>query len=78
MGNLNFEELLAIAEDYADLGYAVQEQVRVVLHDGESAEDQNPNALRMIRQWLRSCRGFNDDLDAEIEDAIALLTPDAE
>lgn len=49
---MNVEEFIELAQKYSDMGWAVQEQFRDVLDTGPS-DDQNPNALEMIRDFLR-------------------------
>jgi hypothetical protein len=61
-------DLLEFASVWASLGDAVQEQVEAVLNDIDSAEDQNPNALRLAARQLR---GFNEEIDQVLKDAIA-------
>ncbi len=51
---MSIEELLELCQRYNDLGWAVQEQLASVV-DGEALEEQNLNALEMIRKFLRKC-----------------------
>ena len=51
------------------LGWAVDAQLRALV-DGDSCDEQNPNALRLIAPWLRRLakRGVEDA--AELADDI--------
>lgn len=54
--------LMALCRIYADMGAAVQRQLDAIL-DGEKWSKQNPNALKMIVEFLDEADG------AGIEDA---------
>lgn len=58
MQHIDLETFLGIAEQWNDLGGAVQEQFRDIASGGDLAE-QNPNALRYILDFLRN--QFPDD-----------------
>lgn len=64
-------ELVDLATDYTNLGWAVQEQLQAVV-DGEDLDDQNPNALSMIAGFLKRAGrlGVEDatDLEKDITD----------
>ena len=71
------EDLMDIVENHNSLGWSVQEQLQSVFaawsHDclDEVIEEQNTNALRMIRDWLRSAnRSLEGDSANEIAGAI--------
>ena len=66
-------QLLRVCASYAALGTSVQDQIREVIFEGEPAEDMNPNALKMAREWFTQAaqRGFDAD---EARDAIEMLT----
>lgn len=51
---MKIEDLLDLCQRYSDMGWAVQEQLASVI-DGEALEDQNGNALEIIRKFLRKC-----------------------
>ena len=51
---MNVVQLVEVAKGFMKLGWAVQEQVEQVMEG--RAEDCNPNALEMIRDWLEAAR----------------------
>ncbi len=67
--SIDIGELLDLCERYRDMGWAVQEQLAAVI-EGEPIDEQNSNALEMIRKFLRKCddAGVSDAL--EIADGI--------
>jgi len=62
------EQLMVFARTYADLGTAIQSQADDIVNGDFS--DINPNALKLID---RNLRGFHDDLDAQIDQALAAV-----
>lgn len=69
---MELDELMRFARNYVKVGWAVQEQLDDVIRGDYS--DINPNALTEIAQLFR---GFNDDLDSAINDALAAITETA-
>lgn len=71
---MNIETFLDLASDWDALGGAVQEQLRDVL-DSDTMNDQNPNALKMIRdRFLKSLKRCGDDeLSSDAHDQIILI-----
>lgn len=61
---MTIERLMEFARAYAQLGWAVQQQVNDVVN-GEYG-DLNPNALAEMERTLK---GYHEDLDAAIVDA---------
>jgi hypothetical protein len=52
---VNLTEFLELADEWSGLGWAVQEQLKACEEDNseETFEEQNPNALEMICDFLR-------------------------
>lgn len=48
---MDMETFLHLAKRYNDLGWAVQDQL-VSLDNGDDPEEQNPNALKLIKEFL--------------------------
>ncbi len=71
---MDLHDFIELAREYQSLGWAVQEQLDDVL-DGESADDKNPNALRLIRTFLGKCERAGID---GATDAIAVATETSE
>lgn len=67
---MEIEEMLRFARAYNRLGTSIQSQLGDII-DGDLS-DINPNALQAIN---REMRGFNDDLDASIDRALAETEP---
>lgn len=59
---MELAEFIALADAYAKLGSAVQEQLKSVVDDEDSVHDQNPNALQLIKRF--ACNAA-DSLDAD-------------
>lgn len=66
---MELDQLMRFARAYNKLGWAVQEQLDDVI-DGNH-NDLNPNALEEIDNKLR---GFDDDLDEAIDNAMEAVT----
>lgn len=66
---MELDQLMRFARAYNNLGWAVQEQLDDVI-DGNH-NDLNPNALEEIDNKLR---GFDDDLDEAIDNAMEAVT----
>lgn len=67
---------IRLAQGFNNLGWAVQEQLVAVLTDG-NVEDQNPNALRMIADYLETvkARSAEDEVMClEIDEVLELIT----
>jgi hypothetical protein len=64
---MNVVQLVMVAKGFVRLGWAVQEQVEKVL-EGQ-AEDCNPNALEMIRDWLEDAR-CEAESDEELSESL--------
>ena len=68
--DVELDTLVKLCSAYQRLGWAVQKQLDDILA-GEDADKQNPNAVKLIRVWLRmaSHAGFEDadDLIDEID-----------
>ena len=65
---MDIEQLLRFARAYNGLGTSIQTQAEAIV-DGDLS-DINPNALKEID---RALRGFNDDMDAAIDHALAQI-----
>lgn len=65
----DLSELMKFARAYGRLGWSIQEQVNSIVN--EDYDDINPNALDEIDRELR---GFNDDLDDLIDQALERAT----
>ena len=57
---MKLEEFIQYAEEYASLGWAIQEQLRDVIA-GQPMDDQNPTALAMIGDFLEDMARHCDD-----------------
>lgn len=73
---MDLETFLQMADEYKALGWSVQGQLAEIA-DGSPMEDQNPNALKIIKSFLLSLdmcgiKGA-DDLAEEIDDYLAEL-----
>jgi hypothetical protein len=66
---MDLDKLMQFARAYRDLGWAIQEQADDIAI-GEY-DDINPNALSEIDGKLR---GYDDDLDAAIDQALEAVT----
>lgn len=67
---MDLTEFLFLAEEYSKLGGAVQEQL-VAIEQGEPKEDQNANALDMVRCFLNQAADLVDgagDLAEELNE----------
>lgn len=65
---MRIETFLGLCEGYANLGGAVQDQMKDVILDGEDLEGKNGNALRMIQDYLERVREVADeDLIEDLE-----------
>ena len=64
MADLTPEELVAIGQRWAKLGWAVQEQLVGVLK-GDDPNSKNPNALKLIIKFFEANRAYMDDYDLE-------------
>lgn len=71
-------EFIEAAQAYSDLGWAVTDQFRAIIEASADPEEYasleergelNPNAVAMIRDWLRAYPDAFEDA-AEIADAI--------
>lgn len=65
---MELDELMRFAQAYSNLGWAIQEQLDDI---AKGRDDINPNALAEIDERMR---GFNDDLDAAIDEALETVT----
>lgn len=54
---MELQDFVSLCQDFSNLGWAVQEQLTDVL-DGEELEEQNPNALGMIRDFLKDAVSY--------------------
>jgi hypothetical protein len=61
---MNIETLVKLCKQYTVLGWAVQAQLGDVL-SGDGMKDQNPNALKLIQDFLTSCA--SDDVSGAEE-----------
>ena len=52
---------IELADQYADLGGAVQSQLSDVANDTDTMGDQNPNALREIAKFLKALERHDID-----------------
>lgn len=62
---MNIEQLIDFAIAYNRLGWAIQAQVNDIVNG--DYDDLNLNAVKEINQKLR---GFHDDLDSAIDEAL--------
>lgn len=62
---MELNELMRFARAYNKLGWAIHQQVDDIVQG--NYDDLNPNALADINQHLR---GFNNDLDMQIDEAL--------
>jgi hypothetical protein len=51
---MDLDQLLKLAKEYDDLGWAVQDQLLNVVEDSspENVAEQSPEAIRMMKGWL--------------------------
>lgn len=61
--SFSFEDLLNICEQYKNLGWAVQDQLKSILDDSSLISEQNPNALRMIKTFLVDVAALDENSD---------------
>lgn len=66
---MELDELMKFARAYSKLGWAIQEQLDDIVNS--NLDDINPNALTEIDERMR---GFNDDLDGAIDQALEAAT----
>ena len=68
---MTLDDFLYLAKQYVDLGWSVQQQLQDVM-DGDALDEQNPNALDLIRRFLVTADGvgIEDEVDlrGQIED----------
>lgn len=65
-------------QEWSDMGDAVQEQAFAVWNS-ESLYDQNPNALKIIKEWALEYRSLSDEIDDlayRLEDENLWVEPD--
>lgn len=72
---MTLDTLIRLSRWYADLGGTIMSQAEAVILQCEALEDQNPNALHYISEWLREvCFQCNDkELAEEAADLMAAL-----
>lgn len=66
---MRIEDLIPLCKRYSRMGWSVDGQLSAVL-DGDRLEDQNPNALDMIEDFLRDCHEAGVSGALEIADDI--------
>jgi hypothetical protein len=70
---MSLETLLDMCKAYSELGWAVQQQLHAVA-DGEDMEEQNGNAVKMIRSFLSKAASVGvDDADVYVDSVDAYL-----
>lgn len=67
---MTLDTLLLLCRRYRDLGDAVSDQLHAVAVNGESVEQQNPNAMRLALKFLDSCDRLGVDDALEVRDEI--------
>lgn len=75
LSQLDFERILRIVDIYqSEIDWAIRSQIDAML-DGDDAENQNPNALRYVRDFVTKL--YRDDFidEDERDDLIDLFTP---
>lgn len=72
---MTLEHFVALAEKWNNLGSAIQEQACAVLDDSDKFAEQNPNALKAFRRFLKEVTRDCDDaqLKREAKDQIDML-----
>jgi hypothetical protein len=71
---MDLDSFIDLADQYVALGSSVQEQLKVVLEDGEPSDAQNPNALRLVAHFLeRASRSDVEDANEVRADIEAYL-----
>lgn len=78
---MTLDDLMALCQDFHDLGWAVAGQL-VDVADGGDMADQNPNALRMCQKFLREAAGLGvdgaEDLADRIKEHLSQVTAETE
>ena len=71
---MTLADFVRLCRGYADIGDAVTEQLKI-LRAGDT-EDLNPNALRLLRDWLRTVErasGNDEELADEVGGTLRLV-----
>lgn len=66
---MTIERLIQFAKAYSALGWAIQEQVNDIAEG--NYDDLNLNAVKAANQTLR---GYDDDLDTALDEALRTAT----
>lgn len=69
---MELDDLMKFARAYNKLGWSIQEQLDDIVNNDYG--DINPNALAEIN---RTMRGYNDDLDTAIDEALKTVAVEA-
>ena len=74
---MELSDLIEICKAWDRMGWAVQSQAEAVV-GGQPLEEQNPNALAMVQEWLKDVQdkmawvADGDDIEAIREQAVNL------
>ena len=66
---MDLDAFIALAKEWQELGWAVQEQLQAVLW-GEDPSAQNPNAMSLAADFLRTAERFGIE---SADDALELV-----